>query len=200
MMRRRLFAGKFCIMVKGGALLFLALTLLILPIQWLGAMFIAALVHELGHIVAVKAFGGKIHGFSCGWEGALILARIDSRWKEIAAILAGPCAGAVLILFVRWIPRVAILAAIQTLFNLLPIYPLDGGRLIRCLGAGKRMTMCIEYAVLICVLLVGIYLCFYIEWGFLPLIVVFAVVYRVFMEKLLAKRRDFEYNRWKPEK
>ncbi len=187
-------------MAKGVSLFFLALTLLILPIQWLVAMFLAVAVHEMGHIVAVKAFGGKIHGFFCGWDGALIHARLDSRWKEVVAILAGPCAGTVLILFSRWMPRVAILAAVQTLFNLLPIYPLDGGRLIRCLGAGKRVTVCIEYAVIISMMLVGIYLCFYLRMGFLPLVMVFAVIYRVFVEKLLAKRRDFEYNRWKPEK
>lgn len=195
MMRHIHFAWKSYKMAKGASYLFLALTLLILPMRWLWAMLIAAVVHEMGHIVAVKAFGGKIHGFTCRWEGALIHASMDSRWKEVVSILAGPCAGAVLALFCRWIPRVAILAAVQTLFNFLPVYPLDGGRLIRCLGAGKKVVVWVEYVAIICLLLIGMYLSLCLRLGFLPMVMAFVVICRVFMEKLLAKQRNFEYNR-----
>lgn len=181
-------------MAKGISFFFFALMLLVLPLRWILAMIFAAAVHEMGHVIAVKILGGHLCGFSIRCDGALINAKIDSRWKEILAILAGPCAGALLILLCRWMPRVAILAAAQTLFNMLPIYPLDGGRLIRCLGAGKRVITWIEYAAILCLMLGGSYLTVILRIGFLPLVIVFMVIYRVFMEKLLAKRRDFEYN------
>ena len=182
-------------MVKGTAFFFLALTLMVLPLRWFAAVVIAAAVHELGHIAAVKILGGSLCRLSIRYEGASINAQLDSRWKEAVAILAGPCAGACFILFSRWLPRVAILAAAQTLFNLLPVYPLDGGRLIRCLGVGERTMAWIEYTAILCLVLVGMYLFLGLRMGFLPLVIVSVVIYRVFMEKFLAKRRKFEYNR-----
>ena len=56
-----------------------------------------------------------------------------STTKTLICVLAGPIGSLLLLLYIRWIPRIAFCALVQTIYNLLPIYPLDGGRAIRCL-------------------------------------------------------------------
>ena len=50
----------------------LAAALLLLPWGWVGAFLVAAAVHELGHILAVRIFGGKIVEMTLGLHGAQI--------------------------------------------------------------------------------------------------------------------------------
>ena len=65
--------------------------------------------------------------------GAVMDASPMSTVRELFCVLAGPIGGMLLSLFFRWIPRVAICAVFQSAFNLLPIYPLDGGRAVGCI-------------------------------------------------------------------
>ena len=51
--------------------------------------------------------------------------------QELFCALAGPAAGAAVILLWRIFPEAAAAAAVQTAFNLLPVYPLDGGRAVQ---------------------------------------------------------------------
>ena len=53
------------------------------------------------------------------------------RPQEFLSAMAGPAAGFLLVLLFPWFPRIAFSALVQSLFNLLPIYPFDGGRVIR---------------------------------------------------------------------
>ena len=170
---------------------YLALMLLVLPLGWVLAALIAAAVHELGHIAAVYLCGGEVQGISLLHCGAQIDAQLFSRWKAVVAILAGPLTGLMLLFFCRWIPRVAICGFAQSIFNLLPIYPLDGGRLLRCLGVGEKTCRWVEIVVFV---VFGCGLGFVVRCGILPVMMIFVMLYRVIQEKLLAKRRDFEYN------
>ncbi len=56
-----------------------------------------------------------------------------SSGKSVICILSGPMGSLLLFLFVRWIPRIAFCGLLQGIYNLLPIYPLDGGRVVRCM-------------------------------------------------------------------
>lgn len=112
-----------------------AVLLLVLPMPWLFAAFTAAMLHELSHIFMVRILGGRITGISIGIGAAIIQTHIPGTGRELICALAGPL-GSILLLFVgRYFPRLALCALVQGLFNLLPIYPMDGGRILWCVTA-----------------------------------------------------------------
>ncbi len=163
---------------KGLFFVAVALAALILPLQWLLAVALAAAVHELGHYLAVYACGGRVDRFQMSLSGAAMGVRGLSGAQELFCALAGPLFGAMLLLFARWIPRTAVCAGFQTLFNLLPVYPLDGGRAVRCaLGlrfpAEKvaKVAGFIERYFLLAIFLLGAYGTFVLRLGLIPLLI-----------------------------
>lgn len=114
--------------IDGAACILGALAILILPLNWVLAGIIAAGFHELCHCLMVKVMGGRVWEFRIGVGGAVMETSPMSTGRELLCVLAGPLGGILLMLFYRWIPRVAICAGLQSAFNMLPIYPLDGGR------------------------------------------------------------------------
>lgn len=115
------------------ALLAGAWLLLVIPLPWLGACVTAAAFHELCHLLAAKMAGGQVFGLSLGLLGAKIFARFPDGRGELLTALAGPVGSLILVLFLPCLPRVALCAGVQGFYNLLPLYPLDGGRALRCL-------------------------------------------------------------------
>lgn len=104
------------------------------------ALIIAAAVHELGHIIALKAAHFRINGFAAELGGL----RIDYSGENAPAFhalaaLAGPLAGlgfAFLCSFlarvtgISWFALTAGISLVLSIFNLLPVLPLDGGRML----------------------------------------------------------------------
>ncbi len=146
------------------SLIFLSLLFLILPLRWLLAAIIAAAVHELGHYFAVCLLGGKIRNIRFGMTGAVMEATNLSVYSEILCIMAGPLAGLLLSISIRIFPAIALCAIVQSAYNLLPIYPLDGGKALRCIilifGGTERCFRYIEYITLLLLFLGCIYVFF----------------------------------------
>lgn len=171
----RRYPNTLPVQASGLALLFLAAMLLILPLQWIGAALLAGLVHELAHAGAVWLCGGCIHRIRIGTGGAAMeIAPLDHA-RELFCALAGPVGGLLLFPLGQWLPRTALCAAIHSLYNLLPIYPLDGGRAIRNLTrllfkqkTADRICKYIECIICFLLVLLGFYAVFIWRLGLLP--------------------------------
>ena len=125
----------FCILV--------ALSLFVLPVSWVLGWAIAAGIHELFHIIAIRICRVKILSFGLVSSGAVIQTEAMPPLKEGLCALAGPVGGLISILFLRVMPQIAVCAVVQSVYNLIPVYPLDGGRAFRCLIAllaGEELT------------------------------------------------------------
>ena len=135
--------------------IFWATLCLTLPMNWLLSAIFAAIVHELGHYAALRWMGHKIEGLRISPGGIRMEVAGLSFGQELLCALAGPGASLLLVALYRWMPRISICALVQLGFNLLPMYPLDGGRGLRCVllmllpePAARRMETIVQVLVL----------------------------------------------------
>ena len=127
-----------------------------LLLAYIAVVFVSVLVHELGHALVGRAFGGapeiRLEGF-----GGVTYPRLQERpsaWKQVVLSIAGPVAGLGLGLLATVVgrafppepgsPVASILDLIQwtsvgwAVLNLLPVLPLDGGHVLQALLEGVR--------------------------------------------------------------
>ena len=111
------------------------------PIPVAVSIFIAILLHEMAHAYVATKRGYRVHGIEIGlFSGS---ASIDSNMHERDAIpitAAGPLSNLILyfigfmISFVytnQFINAFMMVSMFLFIFNILPIYPMDGGRMLR---------------------------------------------------------------------
>lgn len=110
----------------------LALMCLVIPVKWLVALLVGAVVHEVSHMLAIILTGGKIYRIRINLGGAIIETSEMGIWKELVCTLAGPTGSLLMLLLIEHFPRTACCSMVQGVYNLLPIYPLDGGRTVFC--------------------------------------------------------------------
>lgn len=135
----RRFAEKFWkqpyekgfVSVHYGALLALALALLLLPPEWVFGWLVATAVHEVSHLIALKAVGVPVVRIRFGFLGAKIDTVPLSSAEELISAAAGPIGGLVIAAFTVNVPCICFCALSQSFFNLLPVYPMDGGRIFK---------------------------------------------------------------------
>lgn len=120
--------------VSAGAWILGAVGILLLPLPWLLSAVVAACFHEVCHLAALRMLNGRLLGIRIGGHGAVIQAGALSASRELICLLAGPVGSLSLVLLARYVPRVAVCALLQSAYNLLPLYPLDGGRALRCIA------------------------------------------------------------------
>ena len=164
---------KFPVTIQGGCFILLALMLLMLPLTWVAAAIFAALIHECFHIGAAILLSGKIYRIQIGANGAKMELQTLPPGKELIVAAAGPVGSALMVLLTRWMPRTAICAFVHCIYNLLPLFPFDGGRILSCIciclfseEKGGRVFLLLQK---ICrILLLSLCIPVAMQWGILP--------------------------------
>lgn len=135
----------------------------------LPALLLPVLVHELSHVLALMLLGLRLRGLRMEPQGLCIRYAGDCPdWAHAAASLSGPLGGFAYAWFANrtpqeWLRLSADISLMLSLFNLLPLMPLDGGRafLLLCctaLGeAGERLFFHVSRFLLALLLLFGVY-------------------------------------------
>ena len=157
----------------------LAVTLLIVPLRWVVSWYTALFAHELFHYCAVRACGKNVYQIRFRLQGAFMDTDGFTNLQSIFCALAGPLAGILLLFTGRWFPRLAVCGLLQSLYNLLPVFPLDGGRALRgfvCsvleLRKGERVCRYIGNTAFCTLIALAVYAVVHLKLGLLPLVFV----------------------------
>ncbi len=170
--------------IQTGKSLWLVLVILILalPLRWMAAVAISIVVHEYCHYIAVRMCGGQVYSIHISASGLKMRTSSLSPGKELFCALAGPVGGILLFMFSWRLPRLALCALIHSVYNLIPIYPLDGGRVVENLllilfpRYGARIFLWIERALGAVVVVVCFWASFVQKLGIIPLLLAFGVL------------------------
>ena len=113
---------------------FCAAVCLLAWLDWRACLFFlgCSACHELGHLIMMKLLGVKVLAIHLGAAGAVIEAAFADYKREILCALAGPVFGVILgLALLRVMPQMALISFFLSAVNLLPLYPLDGGRILK---------------------------------------------------------------------
>ena len=169
--------------------------LLVLPIPWALGWCIAVFVHELGHYIALRLCRVPICLIEITPFGIRMHTGQMSGGETLLCALAGPLFGLLLLGLSSYMPYTALCAFLQSLFNLLPIYPMDGGRALRAIlgifRAGEGVFNAVERILLFFTVWVLTLVIWRLQLGILPC----ACIGGIFSQKFLANHRKNGYNR-----
>ncbi len=141
----------------------LAFSVFFVPALWVFSWCLAVLIHELCHYVVLRIFQIEVTSVTFSCFGATMLTGMMEMNTEIFCALAGPVGSFILVTLYRITPVVSICAFFHLLFNLLPIYPFDGGRVVNAVigllfpKSSDWMIPVIENASLVVISVVIIY-------------------------------------------
>ena len=143
--------------------------------------FLAAAVHELGHLLAIWLGGGKLLSFRLSGAGGVIRYRLPQATvlRQAAIALGGCTMGIVLACGAAWAgqPLLSGASTLLTLFNLLPFRFLDGGRTLYLLFGKRIFLEVLGYGCLVVLFCFGGFMAIY--WhGFGLLLIAFVLLFR----------------------
>ena len=176
--------------IPGTTFLYLALLLLTVPARWIMGMMIAALIHEAGHLCAIRILRIPITRVKIGMLGATIETQAMTRRQELICAIAGPVTGVLPAIVVHSFPVIGLFAMIQTAYNMIPIYPSDGARVLRCLLPSRDAARICGVISQFCVAMIGVLLLWLMRYkilGFIPAAMIVFLVIKTVGRKIPCK-------------
>ena len=153
-----------------------SLIILLIPLKWVFAWFFATLFHEACHVLMIVLCGKCIRQVDVSVGGMILRSETLSPFQNILCSLAGPAGGFFLVFFACWFPRIAICGFLQSVYNLLPIYPLDGSHVLYAFcrmmltdAVAKKLAFFADWFVTLLLTVCSIYLAVACKIGILPL-------------------------------
>ena len=145
------------------------------------------LLHEAGHLLALALLRVPVGRISLGLTGAVLDTGACTPGQEAVIAAAGPLVTGLLALIGYYVnQRVFAVNLVLLGYNLLPLYPLDGGRLLglgleALLGRdrGKRVSRWIGYVTVGVVVLWGLWATFVAHRGPFPALLAAAFLLRL---------------------
>lgn len=174
------------------------------PAQTFSSFLGAVTLHEAGHLLMLRLFCARIHKLRLAASGAVIETEPLSYCKEIAVAAAGPAMnGLMLFLLARQKPMFALVNFCLLAYNLLPFYPLDGGRILRAVlhlllpeRAAGVLERVIEAVCLALLMASSCYLTCVWHAGLWPVLVCGLLLVRVTGTILPEKSSSWELTKW----
>ncbi|WP_462249702.1 site-2 protease family protein [Ferruginibacter sp.] len=169
--------------------------------SWFAVLLLVSVIfiHEAGHFIAMKFFGYKgVNMTFVPFVGAYVSGTATnlSRKNKLIVLLAGPLPGIIIgsILLLLYqnnynetFRQLSILFLLLNVFNLLPVFPLDGGQFFQTLFFnGSRIIQLIFLSISLCSL---IYFFFTLNYAWIFLIIAVLVLLRIGQINLINKVR-----------
>ena len=130
-------------------------------------------LHELGHLAVLYTCKGRADSLTFSFYGlALKYSSPVSVLREFFVIIAGPVVNLILYLFFRDNINLILFA-----INIMPIYPLDGGRILKLFS--ERAAVVVSRIFLVFIVILSIYLIVEYKSFSLLFIAVYLIVYSV---------------------
>jgi len=165
-----------------------------LDLQFCGHFLLCILAHEAGHFVALKLCRIQVKGICFGFCGAVMEVGCMDYRQELLCAAAGPMTSVLLGLSIlSFAPRPGLLSLCLAAVNLLPMYPMDGGRMLHAILmqrlSEKRAERILHIATVTVCLLLMVAACWgtiCLQAGIWPIFAALALLWRVGgMEKQL---------------
>jgi stage IV sporulation protein FB len=169
--------------------------------SWFAVLLLVTVIfiHELGHFIAMKFFGYKgVNMTFVPFVGAYVsgTAANLSRKNKLIVLLAGPLPGIVIGIILLYLHQkdfeplyfqLAMPFLLLNVFNLLPVFPLDGGQFFQTLFFNGSRIIQLLFLYLSCGSLVFLFFKSNNSWGLL--LIAFLVLLRIGQVNLVHKVR-----------
>lgn len=190
----RKYSNRIPITVSPDFSILLAALILLIPLKWVVAWIVATVVHEFFHYGVIRICRVPVCSLTVTAHGMRMETAPMPYLTEFFCALAGPVGALLLLFWARWFPEVAVCAYVQSLYNLLPLYPLDGGRAVRSLllqclpeSAAERVSLWFGFVVLIVLCCLGLYASCFLKLGSVPLLAAALLLFRHMHVKIPCK-------------
>ncbi|MCM1285214.1 MAG: hypothetical protein NC213_06700 [Acetobacter sp.] len=136
-------------------------------------LLLFSFLHEMGHLLALYIFGGKADSLIFSYYGAALKYQSKlPRAKEFIVLLCGPIVNLIFYLLIR-----DDINLVLFILNMLPIYPLDAGRIINLYSFNLSKKLGFVFLFLISIF--AVYLLIVYKSFSMLLIVVYLIIYSI---------------------